>query len=261
MQLTPIEPVASEGSLLRTILILGEIDRAEMCPLVTWLKEHVNSARHWVHVHDATSVVGEFAPDEFPDLIVVLQSWSNEFSAREVNSLLAFAPLARIVVCYGAWCESDGRNQNIWPLSVRVPVWAAQSRIEREWQLIQSPGERPPLPWSASREEVFAADHPPIMRQHDQQMILVDSPDSAYRQYLGERLVEAGHAVVREAPTVLMIDVDPWGPSRFAALRALRDQYPRATVLALTNLVQPPLVEELGCLGIDTVLPKLGARW
>jgi hypothetical protein len=239
------------------VLVLGESDRAEMRSLVAWVKEQVSSANRWETSRDVTDIASLFAVDEFPDLIVVLQSWPNEFSVSDVNQLLAFAPLARVVVCYGAWCESDGRNFNIWPPSIRVPVWAARSRIEREWRLIHEPTTQQALPWSASREETFAVDQPTIIPLLASQKVLIDSPDQAFRQYIVERLNETGHSVCNDEPSVLMFDVDPWESSRIAALKSLRLRHPNAIMFALANLVQPPLVEQLLGYGVDNVLPKI----
>ena len=233
------------------------MDRAEMRSLVVWMKEHVASAKRWVTTRDATVIASLFSADEFPDLIVVLQSWPSEFSVNEVNCLLAFAPLARVVVCYGAWCESDGRNLSIWPPSIRVPVWAAQPRIEREWQLINEPFSQHALPWSASREEIFAGEQPTISPLLTPQKILIDSPDQAIRQYVAERLNDAGHSVCDDDPSVIMFDADPWGSSRIAALKSLRLRHPNATVFALANLVQPPLVEQMLGFGVEKVLTKI----
>ncbi len=228
-----------------------------MRPLVDWMKENVASAKRWVASPDATDIASLFAEDEFPDLILVLQCWPNEFSANDVNRLLAFAPLARVVVCYGAWCESDGRNLNVWPASIRIPVWAAQPRIQREWQLILDPATLHPLPWSASKEEIFSVDQPTIIPLLPPQKILIDSPDQAIRQYIAERLNEAGHVVCNDDPSVLMFDADPWGSSRIAVLKSLLLLHPNAIVFALVNLVQPPLVEQLHSYGVEKVLPKI----
>jgi hypothetical protein len=239
------------------VLVLGQMDRAEMRSLVVWMKEHAVSAKRWVTSREVTGIDSLFAIEEFPDLIVVLQSWPNEFSVSDVNHLLAFAPLARVVVCYGAWCESDGRNFSIWPPSIRVPVWAARSRIEREWQLINEPISQQALPWSASREEILAGEQPTIIPFLPPQSILIDSPDQPFRQYVAERIKEAGHFVCDDEPLAIMFDADPWGSSRIAVLKSLRLRHPNAIVFALANLVQPPLVEQLLGYGVEKVLPKI----
>ena len=254
---TANEQISSHEQNGRTVLILGEMDRAEMRSLVVWMKELVRSARRQVASRDVADIASLFAEEEFPDLIVVLQSWPNEFSASDVNQLLAFAPLARIVVCYGAWCESDGRNFQIWPPSVRVPVCGARSRIEYEWQMIQVPVIQQALPLSASREEIFAARQSSIIPLFPPQKVLIDSPDQAFRQYVVERLHEAGHTVCTDEPSVLLFDADPFGSSRIAFLESLRLRHPNALVFALTNLVQPALVEQLLDYGVEKVLPKI----
>src|SRR5690606_18587853 len=93
------------------------------------------------------------AGEWFPDLVVVFQSWPLEFPRHCVLELLkAFGP-ARWVVCTGAWCESDGRNHDVWPQALRVPVRRAVPRLQAELEVLQ--GARPAQPLTASRDEVF----------------------------------------------------------------------------------------------------------
>jgi len=68
----------------------------------------------------------------FPDLIVVLQSWPDQFSEADVHDIFALCPVARIVCCFGPWCDSDGRTRSVWPLAVRVSVAAAAGRLMRD---------------------------------------------------------------------------------------------------------------------------------
>ena len=235
-------------------------DRDEMRPLWDWLNPGFLANSRRIVAPDIPHALDECAGGVFPELIIVLQSWPIEYSSDEIRRLLAFAPLARIVVCYGAWCESDGRNHSLWPQTVRVPLWAAQSRIEREWRLLQNPGDQQPLPWSASRDETFAADHPSIAKVAQALSFLVDSPDAAYRQSVTEIMGEAGHKPVQDQPAVLLIDVDPWGPLRSAVLQELIARFPGATVVAIVNLASPSLIDELRNLGVKVISPKLGFR-
>jgi hypothetical protein len=255
-----------DGQSRPAVLIVGDTERAEMRPLFAWLKARSAGARRWVCIRDISDVSREFSQNEFPDLIVIFQSWSNEFSTTDVNWLFSFAPLARVIACYGAWCESDGRNWSIWPLSVRVPIWGAHRRIEREWQLVQNSGEASVLPLSASREEIFEADYA-VTKSISQgfvakgQRVLIDSPDPAYREFLIDECVEAGFVVTTETPSVLLIDIDPWGPARSLVLQTLIKKFPAATSLAITTFVQPSLEAELHDLGISNVVSKLAAHW
>jgi hypothetical protein len=91
-----------------------------------------------------------------PDLAVVCQHWSDEYTPSDVRRLFSLFPLARLICAYGPWCASDGRSRDIWPLAVRVPVKAAAARIEAELEVLR--GVREPLPLTASRDEIYAFD-------------------------------------------------------------------------------------------------------
>ena len=108
-----------------SLLIVSQTERVEAGPLAEWLRAKLASAATR-EFRDLTTALREIAADSWiPDLVVVMQSWPDEFSARDVDHLFAFAPLARFVVCYGDWCESDGRNRAVWPLAVRIPMRSA----------------------------------------------------------------------------------------------------------------------------------------
>lgn len=91
-----------------------------------------------------------------PDLVAVCQHWPDEFPPSDVDRLFRALPLARFVVYYGPWCASDGRTRSVWPLAVRIPVGEAENRLRRELEVLR--GHRPPLPLTASRDEIFLFD-------------------------------------------------------------------------------------------------------
>lgn len=246
----------------RTVLVIGDANRGEMKSLFKWIQGQIGSDDRLVFVGEISKLDEKLPSDCIPDLIVVLQSWPDQFSPSDVDQLFAFAPVARVVVGYGALCESDGRNREIWPLSVRVPVWAAQRRVEFEWRLVQGQaGSQAPIPRSASREEIFAADHDSLESTTVPKLILVDSPDPSFKQFVIEFLKLTGHLVVDDNPDLILFDADPWGSVRMEALRLLREAYPNAPVVGLMNLVQPEIVDELIQLGITDVRPKLGTDY
>ena len=249
-----------EKSESRVVLILGETDTAEFQSIVQWVYGHVVSAACTIFSSHLNTARSQLEVGRVPDLVIVLQSSSNQFSAADASELLTFAPLARVVVCYGAWCESDGRNHNIWPPAVRVPAWSAVDRIAREWQIIQNQGNTSPLPLSASRDEVFESDHPLIALWNEPQRVLIDSPDVAYRDFLAERLTQEGHEIVQDQPTVILFDADPWGPPRSVALKGLHHRFGPAEIYATLSLPLPEHVTELQQEGVRTVLSKFGFR-
>lgn len=96
------------------------------------------------------------ADREHPDLLVIVQTWPDEFHFTDVLALPGFGPFSRVICCYGPWCVSDGRNRQDFPLAVRVPLEQFRSALGDEWQQLTKPDEvHSPLPWTAGRDEVF----------------------------------------------------------------------------------------------------------
>ena len=253
------------------LLIMGQSDRAEALPLVEWMSHALQPANVARHASLGEALDQLAAGDWIPDLIVVVQSWPDEVTRREIDRLSRFAPLARWVVCCGSWCESDGRTRDLWPLAVRVPLRSAMSRLQHEWRLLC--GENvSPLPMSASREETFAIDHPEPGGgvAADSLCVIVRSPDPEYRRYLQELLVHAGHAADCEVsakrdrvdanspPRVFLLDVDPWSEQRRADVLEFSKRFPNDRIVGLMSLPSPEATAELIKLGLVDVLPKLG---
>lgn len=135
------------------ILVIGDWQRSEMSPIRNWLSGHDSHAS----VRQANDM-SDAAMLDPPDLVIVCQSWPDEFAASEVAAALGRWSLALWVCCYGAWCDSDGRNRSIWPISVRVSVAEAERRLNHVWQVLIEQRDEP-LPLTASRDEAFAFDH------------------------------------------------------------------------------------------------------
>jgi hypothetical protein len=135
------------------LLVIGDWQRSEMSPIRDW----INLLGSQVNVRQIDCLC-DSEPLEPPDLVIVCQSWPDEFPASEVSAALGRWPLALWVCCYGAWCDSDGRTRTIWPISVRIPVREAESRLNHLWRIITR-HEGEPLPLTASRDEAFEFDH------------------------------------------------------------------------------------------------------
>jgi hypothetical protein len=257
------------------VLLLGDVESPRTRALVQTVRETVPAAslREAVGLAAVRQVIG--AGEWFPDLIVVLQSWSDEFSAADVLELIALAPLARLVCACGPWCDSDGRNRAIWPHAVRVPFAEAPARIAAELASLQrstsvhAPArERTPspaitrLPRTASRAEVFAAlsdqGFPPGCNPGP---VAIVSPDRPLRQMLAQALRQQGGQVVdadgATGPAAIVWDADPWNGDRAAELAATRRQRPNATIIAAVALPHPALEEELRDSGADGIWFKL----
>lgn len=242
------------------IATLGNGQSHEMRPVGVWLEEHVaeRNLRHAADVSQLTRLVTE--ENWYPDLVVVCQHWPDEYTQAEVQRLFALLPLARWVCCYGLWCESDGRNRDVWPAAVRVPARTTEHRLQREWAVLHN--EQPALQPTASRDEIFAFDHP----RHDtatrvsRHTILVQSPDRPFRKYLQDLLHATGYPVTGDPDepgwAVVVCDVDPWRDDIAAALRQFRMRQPSVRIVALTNVGCADFRQSLRDAGADAVLPK-----
>jgi hypothetical protein len=219
-----------------------------------------------------------------PELVVICQTWSDQFSADEIQGLIAWLPFARLICCYGPWCDSDGRTRDLWPLAVRIPAAQGLSVVAAALRELQvpggltapSPGSRLParggssgrLPLTASRAEIYAARYsPPVTGSLQSVAVVVNSPDRAWREMIekfvrgceGEVLQgepESVHPSPRQ-PHWLVWDADPEGPARRQELDRWRQACPRLRVLACVGFPRHDLAQSLRQQGVDVMWPKL----
>jgi len=102
---------------------------------------------------------------EYPDLVLLAESWPGEYPAGEVDALYEQLPLARLVVVLGPWLESVGRTGAIWPPALRVRQRELAFRLHHEFRVLRQgrseapePRPTPPLPLTATRDETFSFD-------------------------------------------------------------------------------------------------------
>jgi hypothetical protein len=140
------------------LLVIGDFFSPTMSPVRLAVESLVEAGAD-VRLSKTVPETADAPPDDdwSPDFVIVCQHWSEEFTERDVLSLIGRFPLARLTSCYGPWCASDGRTRDIWPLAVRVPIEAAPERIRRELDVLA--GRRRPLPLTASRDEIFLFDN------------------------------------------------------------------------------------------------------
>ena len=253
------------------ILVIGAVDRAEMSAIPAWLKSVGVATRHGT---TDTGSVGKFGradvryedqlpdtADPAPDLVVVAQSWPDEFSRSDVNAALGLWPLAQWVVCFGAWCESDGRSRTIWPIGLRVPARAATSRLNHVWDIVT--GRRiEPLPITASRDEAFEFDVSlnasvtDATVSDEPRTVLVRSPDPAIRQWLSALCSPDCQSGPRLRNNLVLWDVDPNCDQSALELRRFREQQPSARIVAVMGLPHPESIAALHRAGADRIITK-----
>jgi hypothetical protein len=140
------------------LLVIGDFFSPTMTPLRLSVERLVQSGCDARFAVGVVEIAARSRDDGwFPELVIVCQHGPDEFPESDVHRLIGLFPLARLISCYGPWCASDGRTRDIWPLAVRVPVAAAAERVRRELDVLA--GRRPPLPLTASRDEIFLFDN------------------------------------------------------------------------------------------------------
>src|SRR5262245_34618790 len=200
-----------------------------------------------------------------PDLVVVLQAWPDQYSESEVHDLIALCPLARIVSCYGPWCDSDGRTRTIWPPAVRVSAAAAQGRLAHELTgLRQRESASATLPLTASRAEIFEFDFdgPQVVESRPAALtMVVISPDRRWREMIASSLKATGVDVfdsqAEARPQAIIFDADPWDDVRMEALRAVRAKNELARIVIAVGFPRPDLEFGVFQSGADSVWFKL----
>ena len=235
--------------------VIGQAERAEFRPVLEQLQTLAGA--RFVACPDISAALG--AP-EIPDLILILQSHPDEFTRRDFQRLLQHAPIARLVVASGAWCEADGRTRQVWPVAVRVPVSRAVDRLAIEWALLTGePGRL--LPLTATRDECFAAECAAAPPRLDGLLISVQSPDRAWRA-TQEILITSAGGSIAASPTeaeLIWLDGDPWETGGKRLLQQVQAASPRANLVVSLDFPLPELVETVRSLGAQAVLPKLAA--
>lgn len=260
------------------VLLIGELSAPAMRPVRDWLSNRIHPSRQRIAV-DLRSVRRlRDAEACYPDLVLVCQTWPDQFSGVDVHALLTWFPLSRIVCVYDVWCDSDGRSRTEWPLAVRVPASRAAARLEREIDALDA--NLPPLPLTASRGEIFAAefsDAPqPVPTSHPTTHVVIDTPDVSlsrlWQTVLGEHGYEVrcacsppGEDDVLMAPSwpadqrpaeVVLYDTDPESGRQ---LEAARQIWPQARILGIVGfrrLEEDRRLLASGCMEvIDKVAP------
>jgi hypothetical protein len=195
--------------------------------------------------------------DQPPDLVVVMHDWPDQWSERDIGRLMLAFPLARLVCSYGPWCDSDGRNRDLWPPGSRVPRELTAARVANELRYLNTQAGNI-LPLTAGRDEVFEHDGGEIPAATGFP-IAIHSPDRTYREMLETAARAWGCAVVslESEPAIVWWDADPWDAERRSALRAFANSHPQVRILALMGFIRDDDVAEAQRAGAHAVCPKL----
>jgi len=278
---------AIEATMAATLVIIGNTHRREFSKFALWLcaQRSLKVVAEFAAIADAFVDNGQTLADA--DITIVLQSWSDQYPKQEADRLIGQTLFHRLICCYGPWCESDGRNRDVWPDAVRVSLRLAESVLEREFERIAA--DEPAIPPTAARDEIFAyrlgepGDWKPITGLQELNGAIIGA-DKVLRKTLSMLLSDLGmrslslplirddiQQPVRPKETstgpvhVVLHDLDPWGPNVEASVNAARRMFPAADILGIATMPDAGLTTEIADEQLRVVIPKLdlenGLRW
>jgi hypothetical protein len=107
------------------VLLAGAVHRVEFQPIVRWLESCTATT--------SASQIAAFAPEDLraADLAVVFQSRPGELDDSTLSAVRAQAPLLRVVLVVGPWCEGERRRgappEGVW----RLPWHRCRLQLQR----------------------------------------------------------------------------------------------------------------------------------
>ncbi len=242
------------------ILIVGDTTSREMQGVVTTLRElrTVDELRFVPNIPEALVLCDN--EHWFPDLLILCQNWSHEFSEEEITNVLTTMPLARMVCCYGIWSEADGRNYDLLPFASRVQARLATERIRYEWDVIN--GKQPAVPLTANRYELFdnqLAEELPLAPANGS--ISIVSPDRSLREYWHELFTTTGWNVIADSENktgdLLLYDLDPWSSEMATSIISVHRDQSDLVIVGMMNACLPEDYAEATACGVAEILSKL----
>lgn len=262
------------GTLPR-ILIVGQPDSPEFQTvqddlLSTFPEEGLEAVRDLDELSDCLSTT------DVPDLIVFVQTWSDEFPFSKLISLPSIGPLTRLSCVHGPWCAADGRSRQDWPLALRIPLEHFRSELA-SFGLTGNDSNRratDPIPWTAGRDEVYAlhysllASERPIdiSSRSNIRRMRIDSPDRKLKQLWRDLFQMAGWQADDEATSafrdVVLWDADQpsWNRTNaevFSEWNSLKSGVMESKLIVMTGFLTPDVVARCRALEANAVVSKL----
>lgn len=257
---TKLELAMDITSTSMTALLLGETSTADMRSIEQTVRALIPADRLRVG-RTASSVAETIADGWVPDVVVVAQNWSDEYPVSDVQKMLAEFPLARWYVCFGPWCDSDGRTRDLWPLAVRIRAAEASARLRQDFAATE---HRMPLPWTASRSEIFEElANRSIPAGLKSLRVAVVSPDRAWHDLWHCVLRRAGCQILSRdelsRAQAIVWDADPWSESRAGELSTFHSEHPQVRVLAAVGWFSADLADAVQQHGAAAVICKISS--
>lgn len=260
-----------------TVCVIGDLHRREFVGVQRRLIDdhRLQVSRRYDSVQQAL-----LEPDGIQEaqLTIVLQSWSEQFARRNIHHLIGLAFANRLICFCGPWCESDGRNHDLWPDAIRIPLRESSTAFDTVYQQITRHEDI--LPVTAAKDEVFTARAPgPLdsdtLQRFSLQNAAVIGPDASLRRTMANVLKSIGvRSAVRNlvavtpyqkiAPVqtprgpihIVFHDLDPFGQLIQESLAGCRQMFPEAQIVGVANMPDAGLVGEIADVDLAGVLAK-----
>ena len=259
------------------VCVIGDVDRHEFAS-VQQLIARDNRLQLFRRFNDIQDAIQEPDVVQQAELTIVLQSWSEQFARRDIHHLIGLTFANRLICFCGAWCESDGRNHDLWPDAIRVPARDALACWNDVYQDIVSQQEA--LPPTAAKDEVFANRTPrrlssSVLHTLTSTNAAVIGPDSSLRRTMANLLKSlsirsAVRGLISVTPYqtigpvqtprgpihVVFHDLDPYGPLMQQSLEACKKMFPEAKLVGVANMPDAGMVSEISDVDLAAVLAK-----
>lgn len=184
-----------------------------------------------------------------PEVIVLAQDHPGQFTAEAIDRLRRAAPLSRVVVLLGSWCEGELRSGEPAPGVIRVYWHQWFARFDREWShLFGGRSSAWSLPATATDEErLLAEDFRPAPHYG---AIVVCAHGRDMRDWLAEACRRRGYATICLRPNeairvdgarAAILDATDAGPEEIAEIRRLAGQLAGTPIIVLLSF---PRIED-----------------
>jgi CheY-like chemotaxis protein len=241
------------------VIFIGDWTDSQFGQTLAWLRDHVR-LREFAVVETAEQSLQD--KGLCPVVVFLGQSRRGQFGADCIERLLRAAPLARIVVIIGAWCEGETRSGAPLAGTHRVAWHQAPHVAPRELAALAA-GRASIWSWPAGDDQ--AAPRPVFHSQTAGRLIVALSESRASAESIALALRELGFSTLAGRPaqpvlvfgaTAVVWDVPASNAHADAQWRSLQEWLPNVPVVALVGFPRVDDVERLRSLGVSAVLAK-----
>ncbi len=242
---------------LRRVLLIGDHRHGEFASAIEWLDEHSLLS---VAATPAEAIRAMGYPALLPELVVVAQPRPSQFAEQQLELVHRLAPLARLAVLAGSWCEGEMRTGHPWSGALRLYWHQGEARL-RELLSDTSPG------WSHPRtatevERLLGVPNVPVTGE--QKMIGIGTESAITYHGLAATCAAAGYASVwmppRQLTMVHHVAAGIWDeahrPESVEALHAFVKGLGHAPIVALLNFPRLADYQRLQAEGICQLIAK-----